>query len=120
MPRLPPPSTDRTQRQDIPEVLISAQDLSGQLASAHLLQNAAGRRYVISDGKHALLVINPSHPNCIHVHLRILSSRFDFVDFNDCSPAELAKIAEIKAIVDDWQSGKLHSLPRSTYTPPAE
>ncbi|HET6480140.1 MAG TPA: hypothetical protein VFG35_08900 [Actinoplanes sp.] len=85
-----------------------------QLQASHAeyraMVNSARRDYLVSDGKVMSLWFTSDGIGDEGVNAHVfLDSRFE-----NTSPADFVKVAELKAMIDDWMSGKLPELPPST------
>lgn len=87
------------------------------LEEAKRLLVSSTRYYKLSED--ACVSVSPSSDGFLISPFTIRGSEWNWRDLNEMKPVELAKLAEVRSMCDDWVSGKLPVLPPSTFTPPS-
>lgn len=88
------------------------------LEEADRLLVSSTRYYKLSED--ACVSVSPHLDGFLISPYTIQGSGWGWRDLNEMKPVELAKLAEIRSMCDDWVSGKIPVLPPSTFTPPSD
>lgn len=95
---------------------LSAQELESKIVDAYRCSRASERRYAVSERVIATVSFGAREDDHMMVifHWHRRRDLDGWFEITECTPAEFAKLAEIRSMVDAWLDGKLPSLPPST------
>jgi len=118
-PRMPRFASHR-RRIPSPQGPISYTAAMDAFRSFQATQDTMERRYLLSERVHVRISANRNNDFEFQVYLTIEGADSSSWWPGDMTPQEMIKCAEIKAMVDDWKSGRIDALPPSTATRPID
>ncbi len=80
-------------------------------------QDMVTRHYKVSERCHTTISVNRNN-DYVHEIMMWVQGTVDTSSLwpGDLTPAEMVKCAEIRAMLDDWKSGRIEAMPPSTMT----